>query len=60
MLKITLKDGSTIDVEEGKLIIEVAKNISSSLAKNSVVAKLDGNLVDLKTPITKDCSLELL
>lgn len=60
MLKITLKDGSTIDVEEGKLIIEVAKNISSSLAKNSVVAKLDGNLVDLKTPITKDCSLELV
>ena len=60
MLKITLKDGSTIDVEEGKLIIEVAKSISSSLAKNSVVAKLDGNLVDLKTPITKDCSLELV
>lgn len=60
MLKITLKDGSTIDVEEGKLIIEVAKSISSSLAKKSVVAKLDGNLVDLKTPITKDCSLELV
>lgn len=60
MLKITLKDGSTIDVEEGKLIIEVAKSISSSLAKNSVVAKLDGNIVDLKTPITKDCSLELV
>ena len=60
MLKITLKDGSIIDVEEGKLIIEVAKSISSSLAKNSVVAKLDGNLVDLKTPITKDCSLELV
>ncbi len=60
MLKIILKDGSTIDVEEGKLIIEVAKSISSSLAKNSVVAKLDGNLVDLKTPITKDCSLELV
>lgn len=60
MLKITLKDGSTIDVEEGKLIIEVAKSISSSLAKNSVVAKLDGNLVDLKTPITEDCSLELV
>ena len=60
MLKIILKDGSTIDVEEGKLIIEVAKSISSSLAKNSVVAKLDGNLVDLKTPIIKDCSLELV
>ena len=60
MLKITLKDGSTIDVEEGKLIIEVAKSISSSLAKNSVVAKLVGSLVDLKTPITKDCSLELV
>ena len=24
------------------------------------MAKLDGDLVDLKTPITKDCSLELV
>ena len=60
MLKITLKDGSTMDVEKGKLIIEVAKELSPSLAKKCIVAKLDGKLVDLKTPLEADSKLELV
>ncbi len=60
MLKITLKDGSTMDVENGKLIIEVAKELSPSLAKKCVVAKLNDKLVDLKTPLNEDCKLELV
>ncbi len=60
MLKITLKDGSAMDVEAGKLIIEVAKELSPSLAKKCVVAKLNGKLVDLKTPLTENANLELV
>lgn len=60
MVKVTLKDGSQIDVEEGRLVIEVAKSLSTSLAKKCVVGKLDGKLVDLKTPIEKDATLELV
>ncbi|MCH5180893.1 MAG: threonine--tRNA ligase [Erysipelotrichales bacterium] len=60
MIKVTLKDGSMIDIEKGTLIIEVAKNISSGLAKKSVVAKLNGELVDLKSPIEEDSTLELV
>ncbi len=60
MLKITLKDGSTMDVENGKLIIEVAKELSPSLAKKCVVAKLNDKLVDLKTPLNEDSKLELV
>ncbi len=60
MLKITLKDGSVMEVSEGKLVIEVAKELSPSLAKKCVVAKVDDVLVDLKTPLTKDSKLELV
>ena len=60
MVKVTLKDGSQIEVNEGKLVIEVAKELSTSLAKKCIVGKLDGKLVDLKTPIEKDVKLELV
>ena len=60
MVKVTLKDGSVKEVESGKLIIELARDLSQLLAKKCVVARVDGALVDLKSPITKDCSLELI
>ena len=60
MIKITLKDGSIKEVEAGKLVIEVAKELSTSLAKKCICASINGELVDLKTPITADCELELL
>lgn len=60
MVKVTLKDGSVKEVESGKLIIEIARDLSQSLAKKCVVARVDGALVDLKSPLTKDCSLELI
>lgn len=60
MINITLKDGSKKEIESGKLVIEVAKELSPSLAKKCCVAKLDDVLVDLKTPIVKDCKLELV
>ncbi len=60
MLKVKLIDGSIKEVEENALVVSVAKELSPSLAKKACVAKLDGVLVDLKTPITKDSSLELV
>ena len=55
-----LIDGSVKEVEAGKLVIEFAKELSPSLAKKCVCAKVDSNLVDLKYPLTKDCTLELV
>ena len=60
MITLTLKDGSKMEVEKGTLIIEVAKQISTGLAKKAVVAKLNDVLVDLKTPINEDSKLELV
>ena len=60
MIKITLKDGSVKEVEEGLSYIEVAKLLSSSLAKQCVVAKVDGQLVDLSDKVNHDCNLEFV
>jgi len=60
MIKVTLPDNSVKEVEKDTLVISVAKELSPSLAKKAIVAKIDGVLVDLKTPITADCKLELV
>ena len=60
MVKLTLKDGSIKEVEKGTLVIEVAKELSPSLAKKCCVAKLNDVLVDLKTKIEEDAKLELV
>ena len=60
MLKITLKDGSVKEIESEMLVIDFAKKLSSSLAKKCVCAVLNGELVDLKTKICEDATLELV
>ena len=35
MIKVELKDGSKLEVEEGKSILEIAKQISEGLARKS-------------------------
>ncbi len=60
MIKITLKDGSIKEVEKGKLIIEIAKELSPSLAKKCICANLNDTLVDLKTEVKEDATLELI
>ena len=60
MVKVELKDGSKIEVKEGSSILEVAKQISEGLARNCLAGKVDGEVKDLRTPIEKDCKLEIL
>ncbi len=59
-MKITLKDGSVIEAENGKTVGEVAKNISEGLFRNAVCGKVDGVLVDLSHVLDKDCALEIV
>ncbi|MBR1760520.1 MAG: threonine--tRNA ligase [Schwartzia sp.] len=60
MLKITLKDGSVREAQEGTTVQEFVKTVSNSLAKKVLAAKLDGKTVDLTTPLTKDGAVEFL
>lgn len=60
MVKVELKDGSKIEVNEGSSVLEVAKKLSEGLARNAMAAKIDGEVKDLRTIIEKDCKLEIL
>ena len=60
MFKITLKDGSVIEQEESISIYEMAKKISERLAKVATSALLNGEIVDLRTVLNEDCTLQIL
>lgn len=59
-MTVTLKDGSTMEVEQGEKIIDVARKISEGLARNALIAKMNGKPVDLGRTIDGDCTLEIL
>ncbi len=59
-MTVTLKDGSTIQAEQGEKIIDVTKRISEGLARNALIARMNGKLVDLTRTIDEDCTLEIL
>ncbi len=58
-INITLPDNSVKIFPEGITAQEVADSIGPGLARDVVVAKIDGNLKDLNYKIFKDSSLEL-
>ncbi len=60
MIKITLKDNSILEVEENLTVLEIAKKISEGLARVATVAEIDGEVVDLRTVVNKDCTLNIL
>ena len=57
MVKVTLKDGSKIEVEQGATILEVAKKISEGLARVATCGEIDGEIKDLRYEIQEDCNL---
>ena len=60
MIKIKLKDNSIMEVEENLTVLEIAKKISEGLARMATVAEMDGEIVDLRTIVNKDCTLNIL
>ena len=57
MLKVTLKDGSILEIEKGSSILEVAKQISEGLARNATCGEVNGEVKDLRYELQKDCNL---
>ncbi|MBQ3920237.1 MAG: threonine--tRNA ligase [Oscillospiraceae bacterium] len=60
MLKLTLKDGSVREAAAGTPAYEVIKEIGMGLYKAACVVKLNDVVCDLRTPITEDCTFEVL
>ncbi|MFA6628062.1 MAG: TGS domain-containing protein, partial [Bacilli bacterium] len=58
-MKVTFKDGSQKEFQKGLSAYEIAMSISSSLAKKSIYAIVNGQAVDIHRPIEEDCVLEL-
>ena len=60
MIKVKLPDGSEKKVPTGTTALDVAKSISPRLADAAIVAKSNGDLIDLTRPLEKDTELRLL
>ena len=58
-IKVNLK-GDSKEFESGVSVAEIAKSIGAGLYKAACAGKVDGEVVDLRTPLTKDCNLEIL
>ena len=59
-MKVTLKDGSFKEYGQPLAAIDIAKDISEGLARAACVAQVDGETVDLRTVIDRDCELNIL
>ena len=59
MVKLTLKDGSVREAENGVSAAEIIKGIGMGLYKAACCVKLDGVVCDLRTPVEKDCTFEV-
>ncbi len=59
-IAVTLPDGAKREVPKGTTPAEIARQISGSLAKSALVARVDGELVDLSRPLLDNAKLEIL
>src|ERR1700677_2718450 len=59
-IQITLPDGAVRQVPRGTSSAEIARQISPRLAKEALVARADGTLIDLSRPLDADARLEIL
>ena len=59
MIKITFPDNSVREYQDGTTVYEVADSISSALARETLSATVNGELRDIRYPITTDATVNL-
>ncbi len=59
-MKITLKDGSVKEYSEPKSVYEIAQDLSEGLARAACAGEVDGETVDLRTVVDRDCAVNIL
>ena len=60
MAKLKLPDGSTLETADGTTAKEVAAKIGPGLAKAAIAAVIDGQLVDLFTPVASAAAFQVI
>ena len=59
MVKVSLK-GNVREYESGTTAAEIARSIGAGLYRAACAAKIDGKVADLRTPVDRDCELQIL
>ena len=59
-VQVALPDGSRREVPAGTTPLDIARSLGERLARQTVAARLDGELVDITRPIRHDARLELI
>ena len=59
-IQVTLPDGSVQQVPAGTSALDIAQKISPRLADAAIVARVNGQLIDLKRPLDQDSSVQIL
>lgn len=59
MIKVTLRD-DVKEFESGITVAEIAKSIGIGLYKSAMGGRINGEYCDLRTPVTEDCTLEIV
>ena len=59
-MKITLKDGSVKEYAQAMSVYDIALDISEGLARAACAGEVNGEVVDLRTVVAADCSLNIL
>jgi threonyl-tRNA synthetase len=59
-IHVKLPDGSVKEVPKGTTALDIAKDIGPRLADAALVAKTNGDLIDLAKPLEKDTDLRFL
>ncbi|UCF14110.1 MAG: threonine--tRNA ligase [Phycisphaerales bacterium] len=60
MAKVTLPDGAVLQVGDGTTAGQLAQQIGQGLARAAVAARIDGELVDLSTPVNGDVAVQII
>jgi len=60
MINVTLKGGVVREYENGSSVLDVAKSLGAGLYKAACVAKVNGEVCDLRTVLKEDCEVEIL
>ena len=60
VIQVGLPDGKTLEVSAGSTVQSVAEQIGKGLARAALAGRIDGRLVDLRTPLDRDVSLQIV
>ena len=60
MINVTLKDNVVKEYENGTTVADIAKSLGMGLYKAACVARVNGEVCDLRTALDADAQVEIL